>query len=201
MDWVTTLRLEAQTNSIVHADELSRKYQIGPIAVTQALARQQQRGLVEHIGKKIYFNLLAANATPRELVNVLRSKAYVSLETALREYGISTQSPQAITCVTPERPRIFAGRSIRIIYRGISPQLYFGFVQKRTRYGSYQLAEPEKAVLDSVYLALQDGIEPALDELEFEQVSRGKLLDYAKCFPNTVYKHLLPVLAARPFAA
>ena len=74
-------------------------------------------------------------------------------------------------------------------------------MQKRTRYGSYQLAEPEKAVLDSVYLALQDGIEPALDELEFDQVSRRKLLDYAKRFPNTVYKHLLPVLATRPFAA
>ena len=44
------------------------------------------------------------------------------------------------------------------------PQLYWGFIQKRTRYGSYQLAEPEKALLDSVYLALQDGIEPALDD-------------------------------------
>ena len=202
MDWVTVLRNEAQTNSVVHADELSRKYKVGPIAVTQALARQQQRGLVEHIGKKIYLNWLAADASPRELVNVLRPKAYVSLETALREYGISTQSPQAVTCVTTERPRqIFTGRTIRIIYRGISPQLYWGFVQKRTRYGNYQLAEPEKAVLDSIYFALQDGILPALDELEFERVSRRKLLDYARRFPNTVYKHLLPVVATRPFAA
>jgi predicted transcriptional regulator of viral defense system len=201
MDWVTALRSEAQTNSVVHADELARKYKIGPVAVSQALARQQQRGLVEHIGKKIYFNFLASNASPRELVNVLRTKAYVSLETALREYGISTQSPRAITCVTTERPRVFKGQTIRIIYRSISRQLYWGFVRKQTRYGSYQLAEPEKAILDSVYLALQEGIVPALDELEFERVSRSKLVDYAHRFPSTVYKQLLPTLETRPFAA
>ena len=201
MDWVTALRSEAQTNSVVHADELARKSKIGPVAVSQALARQQQRGLVEHIGKKIYFNFLASNASPRELVNVLRTKAYVSLETALREYGISTQSPRAITCVTTERPRVFKGQTIRIIYRSISRQLYWGFVRKQTRYGSYQLAEPEKAILDSVYLALQEGIVPALDELEFERVSRSKLVDYAHRFPSTVYKQLLPTLETRPFAA
>lgn len=201
MDWVTALRSEAQTNSVVHADELARKYKIGPIAVSQALARQQQRGLVEHIGKKIYFNFLASDASPRELVNVLRTKAYVSLEMALREYGISTQSPRAVTCVTTERPRVFKGRTIRIVYRSISPQLYWGFIQKQTRYGSYQLAEPEKAILDFVYLALQGGIAPALDELEFKRVSRSKLVDYAHRFPSTVYKHLLPTVETRPFAA
>jgi predicted transcriptional regulator of viral defense system len=199
MDWVTALRTEAQTNSVVHADALARKYNVGPIAVTQALARQEQRGLVEHIGKKIYFNWLASDASPRELVNVLRAKAYVSLDTALREYGISTQSPRAVTCVTTERPRKFKGRTIQIVYRGISPQLYWGFAQKQTRYGSYQIAEPEKALLDFVYLALQDGIAPPLDELEFERVSRSKLVDYARRFPSTVYKHLLPALATRPF--
>jgi len=39
------------------------------------------------------------------------------------------------------------------------------------------------------------------DELEFESVSRSKLLDYARRFPKTVSKQLLPVLASRPFAA
>ena len=29
--------------------------------------------------------------------------------------------------------------------------------------------------------------------------NRSKLLDYARRFPNTVYRQLLPVLAARPF--
>ena len=37
MDWVTTIRKEAQTSSILRTDELARKYDIGPPSVTQAL--------------------------------------------------------------------------------------------------------------------------------------------------------------------
>lgn len=201
MDWVAAIRKEALTSSTVNSEELARKYNLNAVAVTQALARQERRGLVEHISKKIYFNWLAPDASPRDLVNVLRTQAYVSLETALREYGISTQSPRAITCVTTERPKDFSGRTIRVVYRGISQRLYWGYKQKTTRYGTYKIAEPEKALLDFVYLALQQGIDPALDDLEFEQLSRRKLLDYANRFPSTVYKHLLPTLAAQTFAA
>ncbi len=201
MDWVTTIRNEAQRSSLLHTDELARKYKIVPVAVTQALSRQEQRGLVEHISRKIYFNWLASDATPRELVNVLREKAYISLDSALREYGISTQSPQVLTCVTTERPREFNARTIRISYRGISLRLYWGYQKKRTRYGSYQIAEPEKALLDWLYLNLQTGVEPAFDELDVSKLSRRKLVEYAQRFPSTVYKLLLPVLATETFAA
>jgi predicted transcriptional regulator of viral defense system len=201
MDWVTAIRNEAQRSSLLHTDELARKYKIVPVAVTQALSRQEQRGLVEHISSKIYFNLLAPDATPRELVNVLRERAYISLDSALRKYGISTQSPQVLTCVTTERPREFNARTIRISYRGISPRLYWGYQKQRTRYGSYQIAEPEKALLDWIYLNLQNGVEPAFDELDFGSLSRRKLVEYAERFPSTVHKHLLPVLATEKFLA
>jgi predicted transcriptional regulator of viral defense system len=201
MDWVTTIRSEAQRNSLLRTDDLARRYNIVPVAVTQALSRQEQRGLVEHISSKIYFNWLAPEATPRELVNVLREKAYISLESALREYGISTQSPQVLTCVTTERPREFNARTIRISYRKISPQLYWGYREKRTRYGTYRIAEPEKALLDWIYLNLQTGVEPALDEFEFSKLSRRTLVKYAQRFPSTVYKQLSPTLASETFAA
>ena len=79
MDWVTVIHKEAQTSSILRTDELARKYSIIPAAVTQALARQEQKGLVEHISSKIYYNWLALDGSPRDLVNVLREDAYVSL--------------------------------------------------------------------------------------------------------------------------
>jgi predicted transcriptional regulator of viral defense system len=201
MDWAATVRKEAETNSIIYSDQLARKYNLNPIVVSQALARQERRKLIEHIGKKIYFNRLASDANPRELVNVLRSQAYISLETALREYGITTQSPRTITCVTTERPKEFRGRTIEIAYRGISRNLYWGYVQRRTRYGSYQIAEPEKALLDFIYLSLQDGIRPALDELDFDKVSRTKLLEQLNRFPKTVSGLLLPILAEQKFAS
>ena len=45
MDWVTTIRNEAQRDSILRTDGLAQKYKIVPVAVTQALSRQEQRGL------------------------------------------------------------------------------------------------------------------------------------------------------------
>lgn len=71
---------------------------------------------------------------------------------------------------------------------------------KTTRYGRYQIAEAEKTLLDWIYLKLQTGIEPALDELEFGNLSRRTLVEYAQRFPSTVYKHLLPALATGTFA-
>jgi hypothetical protein len=75
MDWVSVIRKEAQTSSILHTDELARKYGIVPPAVTQALARQEQRELVEHVSNKIYYNWLALDGSTRVLVNVLRGDA------------------------------------------------------------------------------------------------------------------------------
>jgi predicted transcriptional regulator of viral defense system len=201
MDWVSVIRQEAQNSSILRADELARKYNIVPAAVAQALSRQEEKGLVEHISRKIYFNRLAPESSPRELVNVLRIRAYISLDSTLQEYGISTQSPRVLTCVTPDRPREFNRRTIHILYRGITEQLYWGFINKRTRYGSYQIAEPEKGLLDWIYLSLQEGLAPPLDELDFARLSRAKLVQYAQRFPSTVYKHLLPTLATETFAA
>jgi predicted transcriptional regulator of viral defense system len=195
MDWVTAIRKEAQTSSILRTDELAREYGIVPAAVTQALARQERRELVEHVGNKIYYNWLALDGSPRDLVNVLREDAYVSLESGLREYGISTQSPRTLTCVTTERPKEFRARTITISYRSISPRLYWGFVRKTTRYGSYLIAEPEKAILDWIYLALQNGAGPALDEIDFSVVDQSKLLNYARRFPRSNYLHMLSALA------
>jgi predicted transcriptional regulator of viral defense system len=194
MDWVSVIRKEAQTSSILRTDELARKYDIVPAAVTQALARQEQKELVEHVGSKIYYNWLAPDGSTRELVNVLRDDAYVSLESGLREYGISTQSPRTLTCVTTERPQEFKARTITISYRSISPRLYWGFLRKTTRYGTYFIAEPEKAILDWIYLGIQNGVVPALDELDFSGVDRSKLLSYAQRFPRSTRLHVLPAL-------
>jgi Mn-dependent DtxR family transcriptional regulator len=58
MDWVTVIRKEAQTSSILRTDELARKYDIGPASVTQALSRLERKEFVEHVNDKTYYNSL-----------------------------------------------------------------------------------------------------------------------------------------------
>ncbi len=190
MDWAATLRKESLRSSILRSDELARRYGIAEAAVGNALRRQERRGLVEHVSRRIYVNKLAHDFSPRELVGILRPNAYVSLESALAEWGISTQSPSALTCVTTGFPRKFHSASVRIVYRHISENLFWGFEEKRTRHGSYKIAAPEKALLDWIYLKRQEGLPVALDELSLNPVDRKKLEKYALKYPDSVQRTL-----------
>lgn len=116
----------------------------------------------------------------RELVNVLRPESYISLESALVDRGIITQSPAVLTCVTLGYPKTFRSRSVTTVY------LFWGFEQKRTRYNSYRIAEPEKALLDWIYLSRQEGLPTPLDEISIQFLDIAKLRSYAKKFPRTV---------------
>jgi len=194
LDWAATLRKEALRSSILRSDELARRYGIAEAAVGNALRRQERRGLVEHVSRRIYVNKLAHDFSPRELVGILRPNAYISLESALGEWGISTQSPSALTCVTTGYPRQFRGASVRIVYRHISKNLFWGFQEKRARHGSYKIAEPEKALLDWVYLLRQEGLPVALDELSLNSIDKKKLQKYALKYPKSVQRTLQDTL-------
>jgi predicted transcriptional regulator of viral defense system len=190
LDWAKTLRQEASRSAILRSSELSRRYGIAEPAVGNALRRQERRGLVEHISRGLYVNNLAHDFSPRELVGVLRSNAYISLETALAEWGISTQSPSALTCVTTGFPRKFLSATVHILYRRIGKKLYWGFEVKRTRHGSYRIAEPEKAILDWIYLQRQEGLPTAFDELNTQAIDWKKLYKYAAKYPASVQRSL-----------
>ena len=195
MDWAATLRKEARRSPVLRSDDLARRYKIEENAVGNALRRQERRGLVEHVSNKIYINKLAHEFSSKDLVNLLRPEAYVSLESALAEWGISTQSPSMLTCVTTGFGRKFRSPSVRIIYRHIGKQLYWGFQEKRTRHGHYKIAEPEKALLDWIYLKRQGGLPVALDELNLRVTDRKKLLRYSLKYPKSVKESLLSVVS------
>jgi hypothetical protein len=54
------------------------------------------------------------------------------------------------------------------------PRLYWGFARKTIRCGSYLIAEPEKTILDRIYLGIRNVAAPALDELDFTDINNSK---------------------------
>jgi hypothetical protein len=195
MDWVRLITDRARISGILRVDELARELNTSEVAVGNALRRQEKRGLVEHLGKKIFINRLVPDFSGRELINTLRPESYLSLETVLRDSGISTQSPTLLTCVTPGRPGDFRAKSVSISFRRISKNLFWGFREKQTRYGKYNIAEPEKALLDWVYLRRQEGSTINTGELDLQRLDRGKLLQYAAKFPIPVKQQILEAVA------
>jgi hypothetical protein len=196
MDWVKLITDRARLSGLLRIDELAREFDVSEVVVGNALRRQEERGLVEHLGKKIFINRLVPDFSGRELINILRPEAYLSLETVLRDSGVSTQSPTVLTCVTPGRPGEFRAKSVSINFRRLSKNLFWGFQEKRTRYGKYNIADPEKALLDWVYLRRQEGSNIHTDELDLQRLDRGKLLQYAAKFPIPVKQQIVEAVAS-----
>jgi predicted transcriptional regulator of viral defense system len=199
MNWTTILTEEARRNCVLRSDDLAHRYKLSEATVRNALRRHQMRGLVERVSTKIYINHLNQQFSPRDLVNILRPQSYISLESVMVEEGITTQSPSVLTCVTPGYPQSFRTKSAGIVYRKISPDLYWGYEQQATRYNKYLIAEPEKALLDWIYLTRQEGLPTPTDELQLQFVNAAKLRKYAERFPSTVQAAIKDLLVERAF--
>jgi predicted transcriptional regulator of viral defense system len=199
MNWTTILTEEARRNCILRSDELVHTRKLSETAVRNALRRYQARGLVERVSTKIYINHINQQFSPRDLVNVLRPESYISLESAMIDKGITSQSPSVLTCVTPGYPQSFRTKSVGIVFRKISPDLYWGYEEKVTRYNKYLIAEPEKALLDWVYLNRQEGLPTPVDELQLQFLTPAKLRQYAERFPRTVQEVIKDLLLERVF--
>ena len=106
-----------------------------------------------------------------------------------------------MTCVTVGKPKEYRTPEFAITLRSISEHLFWGFIEKQRRYSKYRIAEPEKALLDWVYLTLQSGLTPRFDEIELQSLNKEKLVKYAAKYPGTVRNTLTNSLAFEHFAA
>jgi hypothetical protein len=89
------------------------------------------------------------------------------------------------TSVGPSRNVVSGG--VTIEFSRIAPKLFTGFEAKE----GYNLATPEKALLDTIYLRKRV---PFPDELDFDAIDRKKLVRLAEPFPAVVRKRLEEVL-------
>ena len=124
-----------------------------------------------------------------EVASALYAPSYISLETALFDYGFLPDVPQSLTAVTTKTTRTFENELGRFIFRHLSPQLFFGYTGVGEKGKKYLLAEPEKAILDYFYLNSasleeeQDLRELRFDYSEIKQtISIKKLKQYVKAF-------------------
>jgi len=80
--------------------------------------------------------------------------SYLSLESALTWHGFIPEIVYAYTSVTARTNRTFENVCGRFIYRHVKKELFWGYVEEKTDQGPFLLAEPEKALLDYLYLNL-----------------------------------------------
>ena len=117
-----------------------------------------------------------------KVANELYYPSYLSFESALSIYGILSQIPYTLMFATIKRSKklTLAGREVE--YRQLKKDYFFGYILKNGIY----IAEPEKAVLDQLYMLSKGKAATDISEWSLIGLKKRKFLQYSKRFPKIV---------------
>lgn len=113
----------------------------------------KKKGYIRNLRKGIYFlSKLEKNINPMLMASKLYYPSYVSLEFALNYYGIIPDIPGTYTSVTTRKTKKFKNDYGNFSYRKIKRELFGGYKTLQEKNISFNIATPEKAIMDFLYL-------------------------------------------------
>jgi hypothetical protein len=113
----------------------------------------EKQGYLAKARKGIYvLTHYAGDIDPALIAGKLYEPSYLSLEWALNFHGIIPDIPGTFTSVTTRKTMAYENKFGNFTYQKINPKLFFDYVSRKTEFGNYFIAIPEKAVLDYIYL-------------------------------------------------
>ncbi len=86
------------------------------------------------------------------IANALVEDSYVSLSHALNYYQLFDQYSPSVISVTAKESKKYLFDNFTFKYSKVKPDMYFGFTKKIVNGKEVRLAEPEKALIDYLYL-------------------------------------------------
>ncbi len=124
-------------------------------ATTQALNFLQREGLIQKLYRGIWADAIGTRFSPYTVIPFLFSKhrAYVSFLSALHLYGIVGQIPQEITLASTAHTKSIRTKAGTFSVHHISASFFYGFGWYKEEGNSFLIAEPEKALIDCLYLS------------------------------------------------
>lgn len=156
-------------------------------SINVQLSRWEQKGELVRLKRGIY-KLAGREVDEMVVAGILYKPSYISLELALHYQGIIPGVVSTVTSVTTITSREFKNQMGVFSYSKIRPKLYFGFnkVQDSKSKMYYQIAEPEKALLDWIYLRKIKDLEA--NRVEVDNLDRDKLAEWGQEYPDWVRK-------------
>lgn len=125
------------------------------------------------------------------VANKIFEPSYISLQTALSFYGFIPEAVFQVTSITTKKTRKLESSNIRYIYRNIKSSNFFGYTLKEYKDGHViRLAEPEKAILDLLYLENHTLLEYDFESWRLnktsiiEKIDQSKMDKYASAMDN-----------------
>ena len=148
------------------------------------LSRLVASGIIERPARGWYANPFAP-PSDEEVAMVIREPSYLSLEYALSRHGILSQQARVLTLVTTRLPYTFRTGDRVFEYHQVKRSLFRGY----RREGEVMVAEPEKALLDLIYVRFVRGrdmargtLDSLVDDMYLEELDAGGLSRHAELF-------------------
>ena len=114
--------------------------------------------------------------------------SYISLERALSIHWLIPEIVYNITSITTRKTNTFENSFGVFIFRHLKKELFFGYDKIHDGFNIYFLADPEKSLLDYLYLNSakinnsDDVSELRLNEFELKNLNQKKIKAYLKIF-------------------
>lgn len=130
--------------------------------------------------------------TDEELAMVIRNPSYLSMEYALSKHNILSQTVFTYTLITTKRPYLFRTDDKVFEYHQVKRELFWGYKTD----GDIKTAEPEKALLDLIYVRTVRGrgrkttLDSLMDDMYLGDLNKKKIATYSQKYDKTTRKIL-----------
>ncbi len=153
----------------------------GRPALYVTLNRLVRYGVLVRLRQGVY-QVALQTTDPARIANQLVYPSYLSFEAVLARYGILSQVPYALTFATTQRThRMVLGETV-VEFRQLKSELFFGYTLQAGLY----VAEPEKALLDQLYMIARGVSDLNPEGLDLSPLDIERLFTYASRFPASV---------------
>lgn len=151
--------------------------------------RMVKKGILIRLKRNLYL-LNGADVSDLEIANRLITPSYISFESALNYWGLTTQIPETITSAARRsRSIVISGKEFQ--FSRLPAQLFnFGIVKEKNCF----LARREKAFLDTVYYADLGRKSATFDEFDLGKMDKKVFNSYLKRYPKGTQKLALGLL-------
>src|SRR3989338_2020785 len=175
-------RIKEKKLYIFSSNNIRLLFGVSVVAASALLHRYKKQGFILQIKRGFY---VFPDALPPDVyvANKLYTPSYISLEFALSYHGVIPETVYEITSVTTKATRKFETLGKIFSYRKIKRVAYTGYEIQKQKGLSFNIADAEKAFVDTNYLRLMNGQKP-ISRFNKEKINSEKALRYAKLFDN-----------------
>ena len=163
-------------------------YSGGSVELLIQLSRWAKRGELVRLKQGLY-QFSDQPVDELTLAGYLYPPSYISLETALNNQGVIPDISLNITSVSPTTTKTIKTVKGNFLYSKIQPSFYFGWQTVKDANGFYyQIALPEKALLDWIYLRKIKGL--GSHRVNPAALKKTRLNQFAQTYPQWVRKEI-----------